>query len=60
VADLETHPERARALGECAAARAARRYGEARMVAAYERLYRRALRLPDQGRREPADAPEAA
>jgi glycosyltransferase involved in cell wall biosynthesis len=59
VADLETRPDVARALGERAATRAAERYGEARMIAAYEALYRRALRLSPAPARA-HDAPSEA
>jgi len=45
VAELERDTGRARVLGEQAAARIAERYGDARMVDAYEAIYRRALRL---------------
>lgn len=45
VASLEADPALARSLGERAAARAAERFGEARMVSAYEAVYERALRL---------------
>jgi glycosyltransferase involved in cell wall biosynthesis len=47
VTALERDPDLGRALGARAAARVAERFGDARMVDAYEAVYRRALRLTE-------------
>jgi hypothetical protein len=49
----------ARTLGERAAARVAERFGDARMVDAYEAIYRRALRLIESLHADEGEEPEA-
>jgi glycosyltransferase involved in cell wall biosynthesis len=59
VAALEGDPVLARTLGERAAARVAERFGDARMVDAYEAIYRRALRLIESLHADEGEEPEA-